>query len=109
MNVQEMETAKRLNSNMVAMVWEDSAYGLIAWKQEAHFGHHTELSFSNPDWMQLASAFGWNGHFVENSKDLKATLDAALNESGPSLVVVPIDYSENMKLTKRLGNIACSI
>ncbi|VAW69778.1 2-oxoglutarate decarboxylase [hydrothermal vent metagenome] len=109
MNVQEMETAKRLNLNMVAMVWEDKAYGLIAWKQEAHFGHHTELSFGNPDWMQLASAFGWSGHFVENSKELKATLDVALDEVGPSLVVVPIDYAENMKLTKRLGEIACTI
>jgi len=109
MNVQEMETAKRLNLNMVSMVWEDKAYGLIAWKQEAHFGHHTELSFDNPDWMQLASAFGWHGHHVKDSKDLKATLDKALNESGPSLVVVPIDYSENMKLTKRLGEITCMI
>ena len=109
MNVQEMETAKRLNSKMVVMVWEDKAYGLIAWKQEAQFGHHTELSFNNPDWMQLASAFGWNGHYVTDSKDLKGTLDTALNEDGPSLVLVPIDYSENMKLTKRLGDIACSI
>ncbi len=109
MNVQEMETAKRLNSNIVVMVWEDKAYGLIAWKQEAQFGHHTALSFGNPDWMQLASAFGWQGHFVENSKDLKGTLDKALDETGPSLVVVPIDYSENMKLTKRLGDIACPI
>ena len=109
MNVQEMETAKRLKSNMVVMVWEDKAYGLIAWKQEAHFGHHTELSFGNPDWLQLASAFGWNGHFVENSKDLKSTLNTALNEAGPSLIVIPIDYSENMKLTKRLGEISCTI
>lgn len=109
MNVQEMETAKRLNSNIVVMVWEDKAYGLIAWKQEAQFGHHTALSFGNPDWMQLASAFGWQGHFVENSKDLKGTLDKALDETGPSLVVVPIEYSENMKLTKRLGDIACPI
>jgi len=109
MNVQEMETAKRLNLNMVSMVWEDNAYGLIAWKQEAHFGHHTELAFGNPNWMELASAFGWHGHHVTDSKDLKAALDAALNEEGPSLVVVPIDYSENMKLTKRLGEITSSI
>jgi len=109
MNVQEMETATRLNSNIVVMVWEDKAYGLIAWKQEAHFGHHTELSFGNPDWMQLASAFGWHGHFVKNSRDLRASLDAALDETGPSLVVVPIDYAENMGLTERLGNITCPI
>ena len=109
MNVQEMETARRLNSNITVMVWEDKAYGLIAWKQEAHFGHHTELSFGNPDWLKLADAFGWHGHFVKNSKDLRGVLDKALNEAGPSLVVVPIDYSENMKLTKRLGDIACPI
>ena len=48
MNVQEMETARRLNSNITVMVWEDNEYGLIAWKQESHFGRHTELSFGNP-------------------------------------------------------------
>ena len=109
MNVQEMETARRLNSNMVAMVWEDNAYGLIAWKQTNEFGRHTELDFGNPDWMQLASAFGWNGHFVRNSRDLAGTLETALNESGPSLVVVPIDYRENNILTERLGKVTCSI
>lgn len=109
MNVQEMETARRLNSNFVAMVWEDNAYGLIAWKQENEFGRHTELDFGNPDWMQLASAFGWCGHYVSKSADLKSTLQRAFDEEGPSLVVVPIDYSENMKLTDRLGEITCPI
>ena len=61
MNSQEMETATRLNSNIVVMVWEDHAYGLIAWKQETEFGRHTDLEFGNPDWLQLASAFGWHG------------------------------------------------
>ncbi len=109
MNVQEMETAKRLNSNIVVMVWEDKSYGLIAWKQTNEFGHHTDLSFNNPDWLQLASAFGWHGHFVNNSRDLQASLEDAFNESGPSLVVVPIDYRENMLLTQRLGDISCPI
>ena len=109
MNVQEMETAKRLNSNIVVMVWEDKMYGLIAWKQQSQFGTHTELSFDNPDWLQLASAFGWQGHFVSSSTDLTDTLSAAFEESGPSLVVIPIDYNENMELTKRLGDIACPI
>jgi len=109
MNVQEMETAKRLNSNIVVMVWEDHAYGLIAWKQQNQFGHHTDLSFGNPQWMLLAKAFGWCGHRVENSVDLQETLKTAFSESGPSLIVVPIDYSENMKLTERLGNIVCAI
>jgi len=109
MNVQEMETARRLNSNIVAMIWEDREYGLIAWKQQTQFGTHTDLSFGNPDWLKLANAFGWKGHFVDNSKDLVSTLEKAFNEGGPSLVVVPIDYRENLKLTERLGDIACPI
>jgi len=108
MNVQEMETAKRLNSNIVVMVWEDHAYGLIAWKQQNQFGHHTDLSFGNPEWMLLAKAFGWHGHRVEYSADLQATLKIAFAEYGPSLIVIPIDYRENMKLTERLGNIVCA-
>ncbi len=109
MNVQEMETAKRLHCNITVMVWEDNAYGLIAWKQTNEFGRHTDLSFDNPDWMQLAKAFGWHGHHVTNSRDLKHTLEQTFNESGPSLVVLPIDYRENALLTERLGNIACPI
>ena len=67
------------------------------------------LSFQNPDWLGLATAFGWNGHRVERSRDLRDTLARAFEEDGPSLVVVPIDYRENAMLTERLGHIACSI
>ena len=109
MNVQEMETARRLGSKFVALVWADNEYGLIAWKQESHFGRHTDLAFGNPDWETLAQAFGWHGHYVENSRDLAGALESAFDEDGPSLVVIPIDYSENQKLTKKLGEITCTI
>jgi acetolactate synthase-1/2/3 large subunit len=109
MNCQEMETATRLGSNIVVMVWEDNSYGLIAWKQETEFGRHTDLSFGNPDWLQLANAFGWHGHRASDSADLAPILNAALDEEGPSLIVVPIDYRENALLTKALGEIQWSI
>ncbi len=109
MNVQEMETARRINSNIVMLVWEDNEYGLIAWKQESHFGHHTDLAFGNPDWIKLADSFGWIGHFVSDSADFATTLDSAFEEAGPSLVVVPIDYRENALLTNKLGEITCQI
>lgn len=109
MNVQEMETARRLNTKITCMVWEDNAYGLIAWKQQNQFGRHTELSFGNPDWRLLAEAFGWNGHVIDKSTDLLAAVTQALNEEGPSLVVVPIDYRENMALTEKLGALTCPI
>jgi acetolactate synthase-1/2/3 large subunit len=105
MNVQEMETARRLGCRFVVMVWEDGGYGLIAWKQDTEFKRHTDLAFGNPDWMKLAESFGWSGHRVDRSRDLREVLCSALAEEGPSLVVVPIDYRENPMLTDRLGRI----
>lgn len=109
MNVQEMETARRLNSNLTMMIWEDKAYGLIAWKQWQHFGRHTDLSFGNPDWSQLAGAFDWHYQHVSASRDLAASLQTAVDHQGPSLIVLPIDYAENQKLSQRLGELTCSI
>lgn len=109
MNVQEMETARRLNSNLTVMIWEDGGYGLIEWKQENEFDHHTNLAFGNPNWLQLAESFGWQSHRVDNSVDLLSTIHTALDESGPSLIVLPIDYRENYQLTKQLGEMVCPV
>lgn len=109
MNVQEMETAHRLNSNITMMIWEDHAYGLIAWKQEQEFGRHTDLSFGNPDWEHLAAAFAWHYQAVQESRKLAGALQTARDHVGPSLIVVPIDYRENQKLSERLGELTCSI
>jgi acetolactate synthase-1/2/3 large subunit len=109
MNVQEMETATRYKTKLTAMIWEDKAYGLIAWKQQNHFGHHTKLDFDNPDWLKLADAFGWDGYYVKSSADLRDALEESFSGNAPSLLVVPIDYRENMQLTKQLGEIVCPI
>ena len=109
MNVQDMETAKRYETNLTAMVWEDHAYGLIKWKQDTQFGRHTDLDFDNPDFMKLADAFGWQGIYCDKSTELAAALEKTFETPGPSLLVIPIDYRENNLLTERLGNIACSI
>ena len=91
------------------MVWEDGGYGLISWKQDNEFNRHTNLSFTNPDWLKLADAFGWHGQYVANARDLKGALADALAHKGPSLVVIPIDYRENALLTQRLGQIDVNI
>jgi acetolactate synthase-1/2/3 large subunit len=109
MNVQEMETARRYNSNITVMIWEDHAYGLIAWKQHDAFGKHTDLAFGNPEFVQLAKSFGWNGFRCNNAADLRATLEESFQTEGPSLVVIPIDYAENTKLTQRMGELTASI
>jgi acetolactate synthase-1/2/3 large subunit len=109
MNSQEMETAKRLNSNITVMVWEDGGYGLISWKQENEFDRSTDLAFTNPDWLKLADAFGWNGHLVTDAEKLEKTLEQTFHENGPSLLVIPIDYQENKILTKRLQELTTTI
>ena len=109
MNVQEMETAVRLGTKITVMVWVDHAYGLIAWKQDNQFGRHTDLAFGNPDFTLLAQAFGWHAERVERSADLDEALRRALAAPEPALVVVPIDYAENNKLSQRLGQISVPI
>jgi acetolactate synthase-1/2/3 large subunit len=109
MNVQEMETARRLGTNIVVMVWDDGGFGLIAWKQDNEFGRHTPLAFGNPDFVKLAESFGWAGMRVTNAVDLRPALEKAFAMDRPCLIAIPIDYRENPLLTKRLGNIACPI
>lgn len=109
MNVQEMETIARMGLDVVAIVWEDKAYGLIEWKQEAEFGKHTDLSFGNPNWIGLGEAFGWRSEQVQNSSEFLPALKRALEHQGPALLVAPVDYRENMKLTERLGQQVCRI
>ena len=110
MNIQDLETAVRLNLNFVTMIWEDHEYGLIKWKQQSQFGgRHTDLRFTNPDWVKLAESFGARGVRVNAAGELRGALEEAFAASGPVLLVVPIDYDENLKLTERLGQIACPI
>ena len=105
MNLQEMETAKRLNSNFVVIIWEDKSYGLIKWKQQAQFGRSTELDFDNPDWEKLAKSFDWNYLYEDDSSNIFNKLQETNSLQGPTLFVIPIDYSENEKLTKFLGTL----
>lgn len=107
MNLQELETAVRLKLNIVAMIWIDGEYGLIKWKQQVGFdGRHSNLTFGNPDFEKLAEAYGMWGMQLESPDQLVPALKTAFNQEGPALVAVPVDYSENMKLTERLGNVS---
>ncbi|MHC4490890.1 MAG: acetolactate synthase large subunit [Planctomycetota bacterium] len=105
MNIQDLETAVREQLPIVVMVWTDGEFGLIKWKQTASFGKHSHISFTNPDWMKLAEAFGMAGFAVDRAGDLPGALESAFSAGRPALIEVPVDYSENMKLTERLGAI----
>ena len=105
MNVHEMETAKRLNSDITVIIWEDNSYGLIKWKQENQFGETSDLDFDNPNWDELSKSFGWNYFEESQSKNLKRTLKEIYKRKGPNLLLIPIDYSENYKLTQKLSKL----
>jgi len=109
MNVQELETARRIGANIVVLIWDDQEYGLIRWKQENQFGTHSDLHFNNPDFVKLAEAFGCKGFRVEDSRDFKGILEQAFHCDVPVLISVPIDYRENRLLSQRLGKVACPI
>jgi acetolactate synthase-1/2/3 large subunit len=109
MNIQDFETAVRCGLNIVCLIWEDRAYGLIEWKQQNEFGTHVDLSFGNPDFVKLAEAFGGWGRRVTRSRDLRPALDAAFDCGRPAIITMDVDYAENIKLTERLGRITCRV
>jgi len=98
MNSQEMETAVRLGLNLVVLVLDDGAYGMIRWKQAVDEFEDFGLTFGNPDFVKYAEAYGASGHRVAATGDLIPTLDAAFKAGGVHLVAVPIDYSENKRV-----------
>jgi acetolactate synthase-1/2/3 large subunit len=109
MNSQEIETALRYNVAIVIMIWNDSEYGLIKWHQQRRFGHSNNISFNNPDFVKYAESFGAKGYRVEKAQDLASTLEKAFADSTVVVVDVAVDYSENMKLTEKLGHLVCPI
>ena len=98
MNSQEMETAVRLKLNLVVLILEDSAYGMIRWKQAVDNFPDFGLTFGNPDFVKYAESYGARGSRVTKCSDLIPMLEAAFKGGGVHLVVVPIDYSENKRV-----------
>jgi acetolactate synthase-1/2/3 large subunit len=106
MNSQELETAKRVGAGIVVVIWRDDGYGLIDWKQRNEFGRPFAVEFGNPDFVEYARSFGIPGFRPATADDLYPTLMEALALPGPSVIDVPIDYAENVRLTERLGALA---
>jgi acetolactate synthase-1/2/3 large subunit len=109
MNIQEMATAVQYKIPATFLVWEDSSFGLIKWKQESTFGRTSHVDFKNPDFVKLAESFGARGIRVDATASLIPAMEEAFaNDKSPTVVVVPVDYSENLKLTNRLGDLTGS-
>jgi acetolactate synthase-1/2/3 large subunit len=104
MNSQELETAVRLKLSLVVLIIEDSAYGMIRWKQAVDHFADFGMTFGNPDFVTYADSYGARGHRIRDVAELVPTLEASFAAGGIHLVAVPIDYSENTRvLVDELG------
>lgn len=95
MNSQELETAVRLNMNIVVLILNDNSFGMIRWKQANMGFKDWGLEYNNPDFVKYAESYGAHGHFVNSSAELPALLEKCLNAKGVHLIECPVDYSEN--------------
>jgi acetolactate synthase-1/2/3 large subunit len=103
MNCQELETAVRLRTPVVNIVWENGNFGSITWKQDKKFGRHFDVDFGNPDFVKLAESFGMPGWRCASADDFPRRLAEALTQDLPSLIVAPIDYSIDVAISEQLG------
>ena len=98
MNSQELETAVRLKLNLVVLILEDHAFGMIRWKQAVDQFPDFGMTFGNPDFVTYAKAYGATGTKVNAVAELRPMLEKAFTDGGVQLVIVPIDYSENKRV-----------
>jgi acetolactate synthase I/II/III large subunit len=103
MNAQELETAVRLKTPVVNVIWENQQYGSIVWKQDKKFGRHFGVDFGPTDFVKLAEAFGAPAWRVSSAGEFSQRLVQALALDVPSVIVVPIDYSIDVALSGELG------
>ena len=103
MNCQELETAVRLKTPIVNIIWENQQFGSIVWKQDKKFGRHFGIDFTNPDFVKLAEAFGMPAWRATSIDDFGDRLRHALTLDVPSLIVLPIDYSLDVAFSEELG------
>ncbi|WP_436326182.1 acetolactate synthase large subunit [Brevibacterium sp. FAM 27836] len=98
MNSQEMETAVRLGLDLVVLILEDDAYGMIRWKQESDGMPDYGLTFGNPDFVKYAESYGASGHRLTDVSEMNSVLSSAFEAGGVHIVVAPVDYSENKRV-----------
>jgi acetolactate synthase I/II/III large subunit len=107
MSAQELETAVRAGTQFVVLIFEDSAYGVIKWKQLKRYGRPAFVDFRNPNFAALAESFGCRGYRVTAAQELQPMLEEAFQQRVPAVVTCPVDYGENLRLTEKLGAWVC--
>ncbi|MDF1762041.1 MAG: acetolactate synthase large subunit [Oleibacter sp.] len=95
MNSQELETAVRLNLDLVVVILNDASYQMIRWKQSNLGMEDFGLQFNNPNFIMYANSYGAHGHRATTMTDYKQLLSEALEIGGVHVIDLAIDYSDN--------------
>ncbi|AEK90842.1 acetolactate synthase [Bacillus amyloliquefaciens XH7] len=95
----ELETAVRLKSPIVHLVWNDSTYDMVAFQQMKKYNRTSCVDFGNIDIVKYAESFGATGLRVESPEQLADVLQKGLNTEGPVIIDIPVDYSDNVHLS----------
>ncbi|MDJ1183287.1 acetolactate synthase large subunit [Roseofilum casamattae] len=109
MNCQELETALRVKTPFVTIIFNDGGYGLIEWKQDDRYGESSFIKFGNPDFVRFAESMGLKGYRVNSAEELIPTLEEALTQPVPAVIDCPVDYRENARFSQKSGGLHCSI
>ncbi len=98
----ELETAVRLKANILHIIWVDNAYNMVAMQEDKKYQRISGVNFGPVNFKAYAEAFGATGFAVNSAEELEATLRSAMDVSGPAVVAIPVDYSDNPLLMSQL-------
>ncbi|MEM6634474.1 MAG: acetolactate synthase large subunit [Pseudomonadota bacterium] len=108
MNNQEIETAVRLGLDLIIVIFNDQALGMIGMKQMAEGFEKFGVGFKNPDFVQFARSFGAHGHRLADPSQFRSLLDKAAAEGGVHIIDAPVDPMQNMMLMKEMRSVDCA-
>jgi acetolactate synthase-1/2/3 large subunit len=94
----ELETAVRLKSNIVHVIWVDNMYNMVEIQEVQKYKRRSGVEFGPIDFKAYAEAFGAAGFAVNSADELRSTLRKAMEVEGPAVVAIPVDYADNPKL-----------
>ncbi|WP_439128510.1 acetolactate synthase large subunit [Polaribacter sp.] len=98
MNSQELETAVRMGLDLVIIILNDNAYGMIEWKQEDEGFENFGLKYKNPDFVKYAESFGAHGYRPTSVEDFEKIFTKTLDTKGIHVIDLAVDYSLNHKI-----------
>lgn len=99
---QELETAVRLKAPIVQLIWNDGSYDMVKFQQVSKYGKEAAVDLGPVDFVKYAESMGAKGYRVTSPHELEAVLQQAMQEEGPVIVDIPVDYSNNGKLMAQL-------